>query len=251
MRRLQDKKAVVTGGTRGIGKAIALTFAEHGASVAIVGTNPERGKEVIEEMEKVRIFPTQVFQFKKVDVSNFSEVEMFANQLLGEWQAVDILVNCAGITRDKLLMRMKEEDWDLVIDTNLKSVYNTINAFIRDMMKKRYGRIINISSVVGIMGNPGQANYAASKAGMIGMTRSLAKEFASREISVNCIAPGFIDTDMTEKLTEEQKQGILKQVPMGRLGSGREIANAALFLASDESKYITGQVLTVDGGMTA
>lgn len=251
MKRLVGKKVVVTGGTRGIGRAIAERFAEHGASVAIVGTNEERGKEALAALEALRIDAGQVFQFNKVDIASFAEVEAFANQLLESWQAVDILVNCAGITRDMLIMRMKEEDWDLVIDTNLKSVYNTINMFIRSMMKQRYGKIINISSVVGLMGNPGQANYAASKAGMIGMTKSLAKEVATRGICINCIAPGFIETDMTSKLTEEQKQQILKQVPMGRLGSGREIANAALFLASDESQYITGQVLTVDGGLTA
>ena len=251
MNRLEGKKTVVTGGTRGIGKAIALAFAKHGADVVVVGTNEERGKEVISQLEKEKVNEDQKFIFKKANVASHEEIGSLAKDLLEKWDAVDVLVNCAGITRDNLLMRIKEEDWDLVLDTNLKSVYNTSHAFLRSMMKKRYGKIINISSVIGIMGNAGQTNYAASKAGMIGMTQSLAKEVASRSINVNCIAPGFIETDMTDALTEDQKAGILKQVPMNRLGQGKEIADAALFLASSESDYITGQVLTVDGGMTA
>jgi 3-oxoacyl-[acyl-carrier protein] reductase len=251
MKRLSGKKAVVTGGTRGIGRAIALRYAEEGASVVILGTHEERGAEAIALLEEKRENPAQFFEFRKVDVSKHAEVMAFADEFLKLFGDIDILVNCAGITRDGLLMRMKEEDWDLVLETNLKSVYNTTHAFLRSMTKKRYGKIINITSVIGIMGNPGQTNYAASKAGMIGMTKSLAKEVASRNISVNCIAPGFIDTDMTGKLTPEQKEMILQQVPMKRLGEGKEIAHAALFLASSDSDYITGQVLTVDGGMTA
>jgi len=215
MQQLKDKAAVVTGGTAGIGKEIALAFAKQGAHVAIFGTNAERATEVLEHLQKT--YP--------------------------------ILVNNAGITRDGLLMKMTEEDWDRVIAVNLKSVYNTCQALVRPMLKARSGKIINITSVIGLIGNAGQANYAASKAGMIGFTQSLAKEVASRGICVNCIAPGFIKTSMTDVLTDAQKEGILKQVPMGRLGSPEEIANTAVFLASDWSNYMTGQVLTVDGGM--
>lgn len=251
MRRLDGKKAIVTGGTRGIGKAIAILFAEQGADIAIFGTNEERGREAIEALNLKKVLPTQKFIFYKVDVSSHQEVNETTNKVLNEFEHVDILVNSAGITRDKLLMKMEEEDWDTVLDVNLKSVYNTSHILVRPMMKRKYGRIINITSVIGLTGNAGQSNYAASKAGMIGFTKSLAKEVASRNIAINCIAPGFIDTDMTGQLTEAQKETILKQVPMGRLGSAREIANAALFLASDEASYITGQVLTVDGGMIA
>jgi len=252
IKRLQGKKAVVTGGTRGIGRAIAELFTSHGASVIIIGTNQERGEEVVSFLSKHKVLDEQNFTFRKVDVSNLSQVQEFGSEVIKELDAIDILVNCAGITRDKLLMKMKEDDWDVVIDTNLKSVYNMSNTFLRSMMKRRYGKIINVSSVVGgVIGNPGQTNYAASKAGMVGMTKSLAKEVGSRNITINCIAPGFIETEMTDVLKDEQKAQLLKQIPMGRLGTVDEIANVALFLASDESKYVTGQVLTVDGGMTA
>ncbi len=251
MRKLEGKKAIVTGGTRGIGKAIAVLFAEHGADIAVFGTNEERGKEIIELLNQLKVSPSQKFIFRKVDVANHAEVKDITNQVLVEFENIDIVVNSAGITRDQLLMKMQEEDWDTVLDVNLKSVYNMSHALMRPMMKRRYGRIINITSVIGLTGNPGQVNYAASKSGMIGLTKSLAKEVASRGISVNCIAPGFIDTDMTNQLSEEQREAILKRVPMGRLGSAKEIAQAALFLASSDADYITGQVLTVDGGMTA
>ena len=251
MRRLEGKKAIVTGGTRGIGKAIAILFAEHGADIAIFGTSEARGNEIVKTLYDRQVIPTQKFVFYKVDVSNYKEVNENTNKVLDEFENVDILVNSAGITRDKLLMKMEEEDWDTVLDVNLKSVYNMSHILVRPMMKRRYGRIINITSVIGLTGNPGQSNYAASKSGMIGFTKSLSKELASRNIAINCIAPGFIDTDMTNELTDMQKEMILKQVPMGRLGSAKEIANAALFLASDEANYITGQVLTIDGGMTA
>ena len=173
------------------------------------------------------------------------------DRLIESWGGVDILVNCAGITRDKLFMKMGEDDWDQVIETNLKSVYNLSHALVRPMMKARHGKIINVTSVIGLTGNPGQVNYAASKLGMVGFTRSLAKELASRNINVNCIAPGFFETPMTNVLTDEQKEEILRKVPMGRLGNPKEIAHAAVFLASNMSDYITGQVLTVDGGMIA
>ena len=189
--------------------------------------------------------------FETVDVSNKAEVNEALDRLLGTWGGVDILVNCAGITRDKLFMRMEEDDWDQVIDTNLKSVYNLCHSLVRPMMKRRSGKIINVSSVIGLTGNPGQVNYAASKLGMVGFTRSLAKELAPRNINVNCIAPGFFETPMTDSLTEEQKEKIINKVPMGRLGDPIEIAHAAVFLASEKSNYITGQVLTVDGGMIA
>ncbi len=249
MKRLENKKVIITGGTRGIGRSIVERFAEEGASVAFLGTNKERGQEVLTCLEEKKQ-EGQAFLFRTIDVASTEEVRSFIEEVLSLWGEVDILVNCAGITRDKLLLRMEEEDWDRVIDTNLKSVYNTSQALLRSMMKKRSGKIINITSVIGFMGNPGQANYGASKAGVIGFTRSLAKEVASRNIQINCIAPGFIGTDMTHQLSEEQKKSILANVPMGRLGCPKEIASAAVFLASRESDYITGQVLTVDGGLT-
>ncbi len=247
MQLLKDKTALVTGGTAGIGKAIALAFASQGASVAIFGTNGERAAHVVQEMEAVS--PAQKFLYRLLDVADKKNVDQAVSEILSLFGAVDILVNNAGITRDGLLMKMTEEDWDRVIAVNLKSVYNTSQALVRPMLKARRGKIINISSVVGLMGNPGQTNYAASKAGMIGMTKSLARELASRHICVNCIAPGFIQTPMTADLTDVQKESLLKQIPMGRLGLPEEIAQAALFLAGPGSDYITGQVLTVDGGM--
>jgi len=249
MKQLVEKSALITGGTAGIGKEIALTFAKEGASVCIWGTNQERAMQVVQEMEALRTHPSQSFSWATVDVADKSSVESHLQSLLQQWGKLDILVNNAGITRDGLLMKMSEQDWDQVLDTNLKSVYNTCQGVIRSMMKARFGKIINISSVVGLMGNPGQTNYVASKSGMIGFTKALAVEVASRGICVNCIAPGFIQTHMTDVLTDAQKEGILKQVPMGRLGSPKEIALAALFLASPSSDYITGQVLSVDGGM--
>lgn len=251
MNQLENKTAVVTGGTRGIGFAIAKKYVENGAHVVLVGTNEERGAEAVKALEHVKVAADQKIGFKKVNVADHEAVAAFAKEVADEWDVPDIVVNCAGITRDNLLMKIKEDDWDNVLETNLKSVYNTAHAFSRGMMKKRAGSMINITSVIGLMGNPGQTNYAASKAGMIGFTRSLAKELASRNICVNCIAPGFIETDMTDKLTDDQKEGILKQVPMKRLGQAEEIASAALFLASDGARYITGQTITVDGGMTA
>ncbi len=251
MKRLEGKKAIVTGGTRGIGRAIATIYVENGANVLIVGMNEERGLEACESLKAHKVNQDQVVEFRKLDVANHGAVVEFGKQVTEKWSTIDIIVNCAGITRDNLMIKISEEDWDAVLDTNLKSVYSMSHAFLRGMIKNRGGKIINITSVVGIMGNPGQVNYAASKSGMIGFTKSLAKEVASRNISINCIAPGFIDTEMTGKLNEVQKENILKQVPMGRLGSAKEIANVALFLASDESNYITGQVITVDGGMTA
>ncbi len=244
---LINQTAIVTGGTLGIGKAIAIKLAEQGARVAIFGTHEERGIAVVQELEKLA--PAQSPIFFKVDVSQTQEVQAAVKKVLELFQRVDILVNNAGITCDKLLMKMSEEDWDRVIAVNLKSCYNTCQALVRAMMKARQGKIINISSVVGIMGNAGQTNYAASKAAIIGLTKSLAKELASRHICVNCIAPGFIETGMTSSLPDAQKQALITQIPLGRMGLPEEIGNAVLFLASYLADYMTGQVLTVDGGM--
>ncbi|MCP5469822.1 MAG: 3-oxoacyl-ACP reductase FabG [Chlamydiales bacterium] len=239
---LKDKVAIVTGGTRGIGLAIAKRFIEEGAKVALFGVNPERGEQAAKDLGSNACFYA-------VDVSDSKSVETGIQRVNDELGHVDILVNNAGITRDGLLMKMKDEDWGAVIDTNLKSVYHTCKSVIRPMMKARQGKIINITSVVGITGNAGQTNYSASKAGMIGFTKSLAKELAARGITVNCVAPGFIATDMTDMLNDKQREGILGMVPMARLGDPADIANAVIFLASQESNYITGQVISVDGGM--
>jgi 3-oxoacyl-[acyl-carrier protein] reductase len=248
MQLLKDKKALITGGTSGIGRATALLFAAQGASVVIFGTSVEKGAEVLSELCTIS---SAKMQFIPVDVSNYeaaSAAVEAATQFLG---GVDILVNNAGITKDQLLMKMSEEDWDRVLDVNLKSVFIFSKAVIRPMMKARYGKIINVSSVIALTGNPGQVNYSASKSGMIGLTQSLAKEVAGRGINVNCIAPGFIETPMTRTLTPEQKEAILSQIPMKRLGDPTDVANLCLFLASPLSNYVTGEVIAVDGGMTA
>lgn len=244
---LKNQVAIITGGTAGIGKAIALLFAENGAKVAILGTNLERGAKTLDEIASIA--GKENAMFLQVNVAFTAEVDEAVKKVLATFQHVDILVNNAGITRDQLLMKMSEEDWDSVMDINVKSCYNTAKALVRSMMKARKGKIINVSSVVGLTGNAGQANYAASKAAIIGFTKALAKELASRNICINCIAPGFIETQMTEILTEAQKEATLAQIPLGRLGQPIEIANMALFLASGLSDYITGQVFTVDGGM--
>lgn len=249
MQLLKNKRALITGGTAGIGREIALNYARNGASVVIFGTNRERGEQVIEELKKNRVSDDQQFLLELADIADKKAVEAAINDILQKWGQIDILVNNAGITRDSLLMKMTEEHWDEVIQINLKSVFNTCQTLVRSMLKARSGKIINVSSVVGLTGNAGQVNYAASKSGVIGLTKSLAQELASRGICVNCIAPGFIETRMTDVLTDVQKEGILKNIPMGRIGKPDEIADVALFLASDMSRYMTGQVLTVDGGM--
>ncbi len=245
MTKLDGKIAIVTGGTAGIGRAIALKLAAEGAKVYIFGRNQERGDAVVAEIVQSK----KEAVFLQVDVSKTQDVTEAIKNILKDCGQVDILVNNAGVTRDQLLMRMSEDDWDVVMDINVKSCYNLSHALVRSMMKARRGKIINVSSVVGITGNAGQANYAASKAAIIGFTKALAKELASRGICVNCIAPGFIETQMTEVLNEQQQKATLDQIPMGRMGSTEDIANAVLFLSCPESDYITGQVLTVDGGM--
>lgn len=244
---LKDQTAIVTGGTAGIGKAIAKKLAQQGARVAIFGTNAERGASVVEEINQLT--EEHRVKFYQVDVSNTKAVDQAIGEVLDAFDCVDILVNNAGITRDNLLMKMTEHDWDDVMAINAKSCYNTSRALVRSMMKARRGKIINVSSVVGLTGNMGQTNYAASKAAVIGFTKALALELASRNICVNCIAPGFILTRMTEKLAEDKKENILLRIPLNRLGTPEEVANAVLFLASSMSDYITGQVITVDGGM--
>lgn len=246
---LKGKTALVTGGTAGIGKAIASLFAEQGANVAICGTNKERAEQTVLEIEKVKSDPEQKIRYFLLDVAKTKEVEEAIGKLVEEWGKIDILVNNAGITRDNLLMRMSEEDWDRVVEVNLKSIYNTCRALCRPMMKSRAGSIINITSVIGLTGNAGQVNYAASKSGMIGFTKSLAKELAGRGIRANCIAPGYIETQMTDGLTPQVKEQILTKIPLSRIGQPRDIAQAALYLASDLSSYVTGQVIAVDGGM--
>jgi 3-oxoacyl-[acyl-carrier protein] reductase len=239
---LFGKTAIVTGGTSGIGKAIALRFAEQGAKVAIFGQNHERGAEVVEKLRE----STESALFLPVDVSKQQEVDKACGEVIEVFGKVDILVNNAGITRDNLLLKMSEKDWDEVMAINVKSCYNVCHALVRPMVRARGGAIINMSSVVGLTGNAGQMNYAASKAAVIGLTKALAKELASRNIRVNCIAPGFIQTAMTEGLKSEE---LLRAIPLGRLGTPEEVADMALFLASDLSTYVTGQVLSVDGGM--
>lgn len=245
---LAGKRAIVTGGSRGIGKAIAASFAEAGASVAILGTDAAKGKEALQQLQDC-IQEGEKLVYHQVDVSDTSQVENVINQIHIDFGGIDILINNAGITRDNLLMRMSIEDWEAVINTNLKSIYNTCRSVVRPMMKARQGKIINITSVVGLIGNAGQTNYAASKAGMIGFTKSLAKELGSRGICVNCIAPGFIETDMTGALNEKQREAILTQIPIQKMGQPKDIAYAALYLASPLADYITGQVIAVDGGM--
>ena len=243
---LEGKTALVTGAGRGIGRQIALTLAAEGADV-IVNCNAscEQAEKTAEEIRKLGR-RAEVLQASVADFQACGDMVKKALELFGH---IDILVNNAGITRDNLVIGMKEEDFDAVIDTNLKGTFNTIRHLYRNFMKQKSGRIINLSSVSGVLGNAGQANYAASKAGVIGMTKSLAREVASRHITVNAVAPGFIKTDMTAVLSDSVKEGILHGIPLGELGEAEDVANAVLYLASDEAAYITGQVISVDGGM--
>ena len=243
---LEGKKALVTGASRGIGRSIAIALAEAGADVAINYSGSEAA--AVETAQAVEALGRRAIVIK-ANVGKADEFEAMVKEVIGQFGAVDILVNNAGITRDNLIMRMKEDEFDQVIETNLKGVFNGIKAVTRSMMKQRSGRIINISSVVGVLGNPGQANYVAAKAGVIGLTKASARELASRGITVNCVAPGFIQTEMTDKLPEDMRQSLSGQIPLARLGDPSDIANAVRFLASDASAYMTGQTIHVDGGM--
>jgi 3-oxoacyl-[acyl-carrier protein] reductase len=245
MRQLANQIAVVTGAGRGIGRAIALKFAAEGADVVCVSRTEVNSEKVANE---IGALGRKAWAFA-VDVADSAAVNAAAVKILADCGKVDILVNNAGVTRDGLLMRMSDEDWDTVLNTNLKGAFFFTKAFSRAFARQRSGRIINISSVIGLIGNAGQCNYAASKAGLIGFTQSVAKELASRGITVNAIAPGFIETDMTSELKPEMRDTILKQIPLGSFGSADDIAGAALFLAGPAARYMTGQVLTVDGGM--
>ncbi|WP_216828022.1 3-oxoacyl-[acyl-carrier-protein] reductase [Alkalihalobacterium elongatum] len=243
---LNGKVALVTGASRGIGKAIALELAQNGAKVAVnYAGSKDKAEAVVNEIvnnggEAIAI---------QADVADSEAVQSMVKEVISTYGSLDILVNNAGITRDTLVMRMKDEDWDAVLNTNLKGVFHCAKAVTRQMMKQRSGRIINISSVVGVLGNAGQANYVAAKAGVIGLTKSLARELANRNITVNAVAPGFIETDMTDNLTEDIKEGMLSQIPLSKLGQPQEIARVVRFLASEDSSYMTGQTLHVDGGM--
>lgn len=241
-----DKCALITGATRGIGKQIAITLAKQGYNIAL---NYRKENEELENTKKeIEEIGVQVLAVKG-DVANFENCESFVKQVIERFGQIDVLVNNAGITKDMLLMRMKKEDFEQVIDTNLVGTFNVTKNVVTYMMKARSGRIINISSVVGISGNAGQTNYSASKAGIIGFTKSLAKEIASRNILVNAVAPGFIETNMTDVLKDDVKQEIAKNIPLKRMGTAQDVANVVKFLASDDSSYITGQVINVDGGM--
>lgn len=243
---LEGSVALVTGASRGIGKAIALSLAEAGADVVVnYAGSEDAASEVVKQIESLGRKSFKV----KADVGISAQVDDMVKQVVDTFGKIDILVNNAGITRDNLLMRMKEEEFDQVIHTNLKGVFNSIKAVTRPMMKQRSGRIINISSVVGVLGNAGQANYVAAKAGVIGLTKSAARELATRGITVNAVAPGFIETDMTDKLSEDMKEQLLTQIPLTRLGQPDDIARVVRFLASGDSAYMTGQTLHVDGGM--
>lgn len=243
---LQGKCAVITGASRGIGREIALKYAKEGANIVLNYRNSE--EEALQLKEELDKLGSNILIIKG-NVSDFEEAEKLIKEAKEAFGRIDILVNNAGITKDNLIMRMKEEDFDSVIDVNLKGAFNCLKAVTPIMIRQKSGKIINMSSVVGVIGNAGQVNYSASKAGLIGMTKSLAREIGGKNINVNAIAPGFIDTDMTKVLSEDQKKNIISQVPLKRFGCVEDIANLALFLASDQSNYITGQVIHVDGGM--
>ena len=243
--RLEDKVALITGGARGIGRAIALAFAKEGADIVIADVNQEEaekaGLDIVAQDRRAMALP--------MDVTDYAKVEEAVNKILDKFGKVDILVDNAGITKDNLLLRMSQAEWDVVLDVNLKGSFNCIKAVSRPMIKQRQGRIINIASIVGIIGNAGQANYSASKAGIIALTKTAAKELASRNINVNAIAPGFIQTEMTAKLPEDVKEKMKEAIPLNKFGSPEDVAAVCLFLASSDSSYITGQTIIVDGGM--
>ena len=244
--RFDNQVAIVTGAGRGIGHAIALRLAEEGARIASVSRNETNAQRTADEINAAHAGAARAYA---LDVADHTAVSETAKRILADFGRIDILVNNAGVTRDGLSMRMSVEDWDTVLNTNLKGAFSFIQAVARPMIKQRSGRIINISSIAGLTGNAGQANYAASKAGLIGLTKTVARELASRGITVNAVAPGFIVTDMTDVLPEEVKKGVLRNIPLGKFGEGADIAAAVAFLAAPEARYITGQTLTVDGGM--
>ncbi|WP_088105060.1 3-oxoacyl-[acyl-carrier-protein] reductase [Halalkalibacter urbisdiaboli] len=243
---LQGKVAIVTGASRGIGRATALELARNGANVVVnYAGSKDRAEQVVIEIKELGADAIAI----QADVAKSEEVQALVKETIEAFGRVDILVNNAGITRDNLLMRMKEDEWDDVINTNLKGVFNCSKAVTRQMMKQRYGRIINIASVVGVLGNAGQANYVAAKAGVIGLTKTMARELANRNIHVNAVAPGFIETDMTDELNDDMKAQLLGQIPLATLGKPEQIASVVRFLASADADYMTGQTLHVDGGM--
>ncbi len=245
-KRLENKVAIVTGASRGIGREIALLFAQEGAKLTITARNVDSLKALSEEIVAQGLEAPYLFA---LDVKDSQKVEEMVDKTLDNYGRIDILVNNAGVTRDGLMLRMSDADWDEVLDTNLKGTFVCMRAVMKTMMRQRSGRVINIASVIGLIGNAGQANYAASKAGIIALTKSAAKELGSRNILINAIAPGFIETDMTDALSEDVKAQILKSIPAGVLGKPLDVAKAALFLAAEDSRFITGQVITVDGGM--
>jgi len=247
MSKFPGKRVVITGAGRGIGLAIAHAFAREGAKLAIISRNPTSCGAAAKEINAAHPDSTR---FYALDVADFDSVQETGKTIVEDLGGIDILINNAGVTRDGLIMRMKSEDWDAVLDTNLKGAFNLVKALQRPLMKGTDPRIINISSVIGLIGNAGQANYAASKAGLIGFTKSVARELAGRKVTCNAIAPGFITTDMTDELSDDLKQGIIAKVPLADFGQVDDIANVSLFLAGPEARYITGQVLAVDGGMT-
>lgn len=246
MKLLENKTALITGASRGIGEAIAIKFAESGANIAFTYLSSEAKALALEE--KLNAFGIKAKGYKS-NAGSYAEAEKLINDVMADFGALDVVINNAGITKDNLMLRMSEQDWDAVIDINLKSVFNITKFAIKPMMKARKGSIINVSSIVGIIGQAGQTNYAASKAGIIGFTKSVAKELGSRNIRCNAIAPGFIETDMTGELPDELKQSYFKSIPLGRFGRTEEVADVALFLASDMSSYVTGQVLSVCGAL--
>lgn len=243
--QLTGRVALVTGGGQGIGKSIALKLASYGADVAVADVNLEKAQETAKEIKSMGRKELAI----KVDVVSMQETEEMAEKVFEHFEALHILVNNAGITRDGLILRMKEEDWDAVLDVNLKGAFNCTKACLKYMNKQKWGRIINVSSVVGVMGNAGQANYAASKAGLIGLTKSVAREYASRNVTCNAVAPGYIETAMTNVLTDKVKEELLSRIPLGRLGGPNDVAMGVLFLASNAASYITGQVININGGM--
>ena len=243
---LKNKVAIVTGASRGIGKSIVQKISENGAHTVCVSRSEDELRKISNKLNENGLSSS----YFACDVSNSNNFKELVDETVSKYDKIDILVNNAGITKDNLIMRMSEADWDKVIDVNLKGVFNGIKSVSRQMMKQRNGRVINISSIVGLIGNPGQANYAASKAGVIGLGKAIAKELASRNITVNTIAPGYIETDMVDDIQEEAKENLFKQIPLGRIGNPADIATAVLYLASDEASYITGQTIAIDGGMT-